>query len=380
MKIALVVPGGVDRSGQYRVIPAFLAFIERLSLRHEVHVFALHQEVMPGEWELCGARVHNIGGGATRLRAMRTIFREHRRASFSLLHSFFSGASGLIAVSVARVLGIPSVVHVAGGEPVCLRDIHYGGRLTWRGRLQERVVLAMASALTAASAPQLALLAGLGAAARRVPLGVDCGQAWPARAPVARRASEPARLIHVASLNRVKDQPTLLRALAQLAQAQPAFHLDLVGEDTLGGAIQRLAGELHLTDRVSFHGLLTQRQLMPLMRTAHVHVVSSRHEAGPVSVLEAAALGVPTVGTAVGHVAEWAPAAALAVPAGDAQSLAAALREVLSDEALRLRLARAAWMRAVWQDADYTARCFEGLYEELVLARRGASSVTAARP
>ena len=53
------------------------------------------------------------------------------------------------------------------------------------------------------------------------------------------------------------------------------------------------------------------------MREAHVSVISSRHEAGPVVALEAAAVGVPTVGTAVGHIAEWAPDAALAVPVGD---------------------------------------------------------------
>lgn len=379
MKLALVVPGGVDRSGEYRVIPALLALLERLSAHHEVHVFALHQEPAPGAWDLLGARVHNIGRGATRLRAIRAILAEHRCAPFCLLQAFFSGACGLVAVSAAHLLGIPSAVHVAGGEPVRLPDIRYGGRLTWRGRLQERVVVTAASVLTAASAPQVELLARLGAAARRVPLGVDCVHSWPARAPLPRREGEPAHLIHVASLNPVKDQPTLLRALAQLAQAGEAFRLDVVGEDTLGGAVQRLAGELGLADRIRFHGYVTQRQLLPLMLAAHVLVISSRHEAGPVAVLEAAAMGVPTVGTAVGHLVEWAPDAALAVPVGDPQSLAAALRQVLGDEALRLRLARAAWTRAVWDDADYTAGCFEALYEELIERRRRPPPMAAAR-
>ena len=379
MKLALVVPGGVDRSGEYRVIPALLALLERLSAHHEVHVFALHQEPAPGAWDLLGARVHNIGRGATRLRAIRAILAEHRCAPFCLLQAFFSGACGLVAVSAAHLLGIPSAVHVAGGEPVRLPDIRYGGRLTWRGRLQERVVLSAANVLTAASGPQLELIARLGAAARRVPLGVDCVQAWPARAPVRRGADETARLLHVASLNRVKDQPTLLRALAQLAQGPQVFHVDIVGEDTLGGEIQRLAAGLGLTDRLTFHGFMTQRQLLPLMRAAHVLVVSSRHEAGPVAVVEAAAVGVPTVGTAVGHAAEWAPDAAIAVPVGDAQSLAAALRLVLTDEELRLRLARAAWIRAVWEDADYTAGCFEALYEELTARPPRATPMAAVR-
>lgn len=77
MKLALVVPGGVDRSGEARVIPAILALAGRLARRHEVHVYALRQEASPGEWMLAGARVHNIGDGATRLRAIRAIRAEH---------------------------------------------------------------------------------------------------------------------------------------------------------------------------------------------------------------------------------------------------------------------------------------------------------------
>ena len=367
MKIALVVPGGVDRSGEYRVIPALLALIERLAVRHEVHVFALRQEPHPATWTLRQARVHNIGVGFTRLRGVRAILTQHRRVGgFDLVQSVFSGACGLVAVCSARLLRIPSVVHVAGGEPVSMPDIAFGGRLTWRGRWQEAVVMAGAAAVTAASEPELELLSMVGVAARRVPLGVDHIRDWPAREPVARGAGEPARLIHVASLNRVKDQPTLLRAVARLASGHPEVRLDIVGDDTLGGEMQRLTATLGLAERVRFHGFLTQRQLHPLMQQAHVSVICSRHEAGPVAVLEAAAVGVPTVGTAVGHIAELASDAAIAVPVADAEALAAALDRVLRDEPLRLRLARAAWLWALREDADYTAACFERLYTELL--------------
>jgi glycosyltransferase involved in cell wall biosynthesis len=367
MKLALVVPGGVDRSGEYRVIPVLLALIERLAAHHEVHVFALRQEADPATWTLRGARVHNIGDGVTRLRAVQAILAQHHRLSgFDIVHSIFSGTCGLVAVSAARLLRIPSVVHVAGGEPASIPDIRFGGRLAWRGRWQEAVVMAGATAVTAASGPQLRLLSGVGVDARRVPLGVDHIHDWPAREPVARGSDQPARLIHVASLNRVKDQPMLLRAIARLARDHPALRLDIVGDDTLDGEIQRLVQALALTGRVRFHGFLTQRQLHPLMRQAHVSVISSRHEAGPMVALEAAAVGVPTVGTAVGHIAEWAPEAAIAVPVGDDEALAAALDRVLRDEPLRLRLAQAAWLRALREDADYTAACFERLYAELV--------------
>jgi glycosyltransferase involved in cell wall biosynthesis len=360
MKLALVVPGGVDRSGDQRVIPALLHLIARLAQVHEVHVFALRQEAAPACWPLAGATIHNIGDGWQRLRAVATIRAEHRRAPFDRIQAIFSGSCGLIAVAAALWLRCPSLVHIAGGELVALRDIRYGGRQNWRGRLCEALVLRCADRDTAASAPIIDALLRLGIDAERVPLGVDLA-AWRPQPP-RRRGAGPARLIHVASLNRVKDQATLLRALAALAERGMDFGMEIVGVDTLDGEIQRLAGQLGLESRVRFLGFRTQRELRPLMAAAHLLVMSSRHEAGPLVLLEAAVAGVPTVGTAVGHLVEWAPSAALAVPPGDWIALADAIERVLGDEDLRLRLAWSAQRRAMREDADHTAQAFEALY------------------
>lgn len=320
MRIALIVPGGVDRSGEYRVVPVLLTLIGRLSLHNEVHVIALRQETEPGEWELAGARIHNIGSRHMRLRALTLLRSLHRQKPFDVVQAIWSGTCGLVAVTAGKLLGIPSLVHVAGGELVALHEIGYGGRLTWRGRLREALLLRGASAITAASAPLVESLSELGFVAQRLPLGVDL-ETWPPRDPVRREAGRTARLIHVASLNRVKDQPTLLRALAALDKSGTAFELDIAGEDVLHGEIQALAGRLGLSNRIRFRGFLTQRQLRPVVEAADLMIVSSCHEAGPLAILEAAVAGVPTVGTAVGHIAEWAPYAALAVPVGDSVGL-----------------------------------------------------------
>jgi glycosyltransferase involved in cell wall biosynthesis len=365
MKIALVVPGGVDRSGEYRVIPALLALIKRLARHHEVHAFAFAQEPAPGSWDLAAARIHNIGSRFTVLRAIAAICRESGSAPFHIVHSIWSGWPGFIAVTAAKVLRIPSLVHVAGGELVSLPEIGYGGGLHWYGRAREAFVLRSATAVSAASGPIIESIAALGIQAHRVPLGVDL-EAWPPRNPVRREAAGAARLIHVASLNRVKDQATLLRALAALDATDLDFHMDIVGEDTLRGEIEAMAARLGLAAKTTFHGFLPQRKLRPLMEAAHVNVISSRHEAGPLVMLEAAVAGVPTVGTAVGHIADWAPAAALSVPVGDAAQLASAIERLLGDEALRLQIAGEASQRARAQDADYTADRFLRLYGELI--------------
>jgi glycosyltransferase involved in cell wall biosynthesis len=362
VKIAIIVPGGLDRTGDYRVIPALLALIARLSSGHEIHVFALRQELRPGNWDLAGARIHNIGVGHTIARAISAILLEHRSSPFQLVQAIWSGAPGFVAAVAATFLRLPYIVHVAGGELTALGEIGYGGRLRWVGRMREAIVLRAARIVTAASVPMVESLALLGIAARRLPLGVDL-ESWPARKPVRRDFDSPARLIHVASLNRVKDQTTLLRALAALSESGLEFHMDVVGEDTLHGEIQALAIRLGLSAKVRFHGFLTQRELLPLVQSAHLMIVSSRHEAGPLVVLEAAVVGVPTVGTAVGHIAEWAPLAAASVPVGDWAALANAVAAVLRDEDLRLRIAREAMHRAVLEDADYTARCFQSIYK-----------------
>lgn len=369
MKIALVVPGGVDRSGEYRVIPVLLTLIERLARTHEVHVFALRQEAAAGSWQLAGATIHNVGDGWARVRAVWAIRAEHRRASFDLVHAIFSGSCGLVAVAAAKLLRLPSLVHVAGGELVALHEIGYGGRQNWKGRLREALVLRNADAVTAASAPIIDSLWDLGVHAQRIPLGVDL-QAWSVRAPQPRGAKQ-ARLIHVASLNRVKDQPTLLHALALLAEAGIDFRMDIVGVDTLQGEADRLMRKLGLEKQIRFLGFKTQRELRPLLETADLLVMSSRHEAGPLVLLEAAILGVPAVGTAVGHFAEWSGSAAVAVPVGDPPSLANAIRLVLEDEGLRLDLATAAQRVAVLEDADFTLRAFEALYSQVLACSSG---------
>jgi len=364
VKLAIVVPGGVDRTGEFRVIPVFLALIKRLALVHEVHVFVLRQEIVAGCWEFAGARIHNIGDGWTRVRAIAAIWDEHRSVPFDVVHAIFSGSCSEVAIAAATLMRVPSLVHIAGGELIALREINYGGRLNWKGRLREAVVLRAAHAISAASAPIIESINALGLQAKRIPLGVDL-DIWPPLLP-RRRNTAVAQLVHVASLNAVKDQSTLLRALRILVDAKVEFQMDIVGVDTLQGTVYELAEQLGLERYLRFVGFKTQQTLRPIMEEADLLVMSSLHEAGPLVLLEAAVAGVPTVGTAVGHIAEWSPSAALAVPVGDHVGLANAICRVLADEELRLRLARAAQRRAIVIDADHTARAFEILYRQML--------------
>jgi glycosyltransferase involved in cell wall biosynthesis len=370
VRVALVVPGGVDRSGRERVIPALLWLIERLARRHELLVVALAQAPAPARYRLLGADVVNLGRVPARVPGLILALRLRRLlaalaqvgGAFDVLHGLWAGEAGLLAGLAGRLLRTPVLVSAGGGELARLPAIGYGDQLSWRGRVRVALALRLADAITAGSRYALAPMAGRWPDARWVPLGVETGLF---AAPVERPAGPPWRLVHAASLNRVKDPETLLRAVRRVADRQPGVVLDWFGTDTLGGEVQRLAGSLDLTDAVCFHGFRPVDELVPFYRRAHLYVQSSLHESQGVAVCEAAAAGVPVVGTAVGLVPELAPEAALAVPPGDAGALAGGIVALLRDPARREAMGRAAraWSHA--HDAGWTAAQFESLYAGL---------------
>jgi glycosyltransferase involved in cell wall biosynthesis len=148
------------------------------------------------------------------------------------------------------------------------------------------------------------------------------------------------------------------------------FRLHIIGEDTLGGRTQRAVRDAGLDAIVTFHGFLPNGELRLLVEQADLLVMSSRHEAAEMVTLEAAAVGVPAVGTATGRIGEWAPAEAVAVRVGDHEALGRAVHRLLADEPSRLAIAHAAHRRALREDADATADRVLTLYE--CLTRRAA--------
>ncbi|HYJ79555.1 MAG TPA: glycosyltransferase family 4 protein [Longimicrobiaceae bacterium] len=368
MKVGLVVPGGVDRTGTERVIPILLALVQRVARAHELHVFALRQEPRPARWPLLGAQVHNAGTRFPSARALADVAREHRRAPFDVLHGVWS-TQGLVAGAAGRLCGRPVLLHLVGADLGAAPEIGWGALLTRRGRARVRAAAALAQHVTVNSSFMVERAARLGIRPERLPYGVSV-QDWPPLPPRRRDPAAPARLLFVASLNPVKDPWTLLRGAAALRRRGVPFHLDLIGFDTLDGEVHRLAAELELGEVVRFHGFMDQERLRPWMERADLLLVTSRHECGPIVALEAALVGVPTVGTPVGHLAHWAPHALAPVPVGDPEALADAVAALLGDEERRLALAAAAQRIALAEDADAAAARVLELYEGLARERR----------
>jgi glycosyltransferase involved in cell wall biosynthesis len=370
MRIGLVVTGGVDRSGRERVIPALLWLIEVLARQHELHVFALYHEDSPCSYPLLGATVHDLGTRTVARGRRRLVQRQRLKVAlgslprFDILHAYWGIPAGWLATSVGRGLGLPVIVTADSGEFVADAEIAYGFQRRWIDRKLIRDTMHRAAHVTVCTRHMQSLAAGLGFNSTVIPIGVPrelFGDVGAAKATPHAQDEGPWRLLHMAHLNPVKDQATLLRAFAVIRQSHDA-HLDIAGGDTMDGRIQGLAGDLGLLHHVTFHGVVPQDGIRTLLSRAHLHVMSSRHEAAGVSVLEAAAARVATVGTRVGYVADWAPDAAVAVAPGDFTALGTAVSELLAHPARRRALAEQAHLRARAFTIEDTVEAFNAVY------------------
>ena len=366
MRIAWIIPGGVDRSGRERVIPVLLWLIEELATRHDLHVFAQRQYPQPCKYALLGATIHNLGNvsgfwGASFVHQITTLLAVLRSyGPFDVIHGFWADTSGFLATLLGKWLGLPVIVSLAGGELVALPEINYGSQRSLRGRLPVKLALQWADAVTAASEYMCKLARPYGVSPIEIPLGVH--PKWFID-NTARLDSPPWRLLAVASLNRVKDQRTLLLALNRVLSVEPNIHLDIIGEDTLQGETQRLCETLGLNPVVRFHGFLPNDEVQSYFHRAHLLLTPSRHDAGPLVMLEAAASGLPSIGTyATGHAVDWHPKQACAIPPGDDQALAAAVLSLLRNSQQRAAIGQAAQNWAKAHDSHWTAQQFEKLY------------------
>ena len=368
MRIGLVVTGGFDRGGRERVVPTLLWLVERLARRHQVHVFVTDYYPEPCDYPLLGANVHDLGRapgppGLRRVRMRRRLADAiGAHGPFDVLHAYLGLPSSIVA-PIALRLRTPTVLSLASGEFVAIDDINYGLQRRWI----DRRALAQATRTAARVTVDTAFMAGLanahGVETRVIPFGIDT-RGFPL---ASRTEGPPWRLLRVASLNPVKDYPTLLLALASIVQRGLDVRLDVVGEDTMNGAIQALTRTLGLDARVTFHGFQPTDRLADFYARAHLHVSPSRHEGAGVVMLEAASTGLVSVGSAVGHLSDWStslPERGVAVPPQAPQALADAIVGLLSDPPRRERIADAAREWTLAHDAEWTAQQFERLYAE----------------
>ena len=342
--VVRVGPTGVGRGGKYRMVPAALAAVRRLRTRFDVLV----------------------------VRGTRVL--------------------GLPGVSIAQSLGRPVVLQPEINGELSGEAYTWGKR--WgsvrRGFVHGATALRnrwmkTADAFVAMSRAIEGEMTAAGVAADRVhliPHGVDLARFRPAaaeeRAALRTRLGLPAHaavFTYTGRLLRGKGLELLLETF--LTRRRPSTVLMLVGSGagqtlSIEDELRRRATEAGAGDRVVFTGRVDN--VHDYLRASDAFVFPSMFEALGISLVEAAACGLPCVASRTGgivDVVEHERTGLLHEP-GDGPGLAAGIERLLADGAFAAALGRAAREKAEREfDVRVSVERYRALFDGL--AARGAA-------
>jgi glycosyltransferase involved in cell wall biosynthesis len=183
-------------------------------------------------------------------------------------------------------------------------------------------------------------------------------------------------ITYTGRLLRGKGLETLLDAFARAAATHARAHLMLVGS----GAGQTLSNEDALRERVARPGLAGRvtfagrvDDVEDWLAASDVFAFPSEFEALGLSLIEAAACGLPCVGTRTGGIVDVIEdgRTGVLVPPGDVDALAAALEALVADPERRAALGSRGRERACERfDVERSVDRYHALFHELAAGRR----------
>lgn len=101
------------------------------------------------------------------------------------------------------------------------------------------------------------------------------------------------KAIAVGRLEPPKGFDRLIKAWTKVANANPAWHLDIYGEGSCHKQLQQLIDQLQLSHHVTLRG--RKDNILELYPNYSLHIMPSRYEGQGIALLEAQACGLPSV-------------------------------------------------------------------------------------
>jgi len=191
-----------------------------------------------------------------------------------------------------------------------------------------------------------------------VPLGLED---WTGKADIALPSpiGQPLRLCFIGRLESRKGVDVLMQIVPDLLNEFPSIHIDFVGNFNIEGPsgktwrqnFENASLPASTSERVTFHGEVSDAHLRGFYSAADVVLAPSRFESFGLVHLESMMFGKPVVGCRVGgmvEVVEDGVSGILATP-GDAQSLKQSIVRLIEDAELRKRIGHAARARYLSQ-------------------------------
>lgn len=333
----LLVSKGLDIGGIERIVVDLALGLHQSGVAVEVAVVNNRRDNLVGQLEESGVVVHQLGGNdVVGVRAALRLARLMRSKRFELVH-----VHGPLPAVVARC--------VPGGPPVVTTShTLWGGlrpstKFLWRvTAFRDSRTLAVSSVVAESLPRKVAIRVVL------LPHGIDIKATESARSRSQPTDDSRVVAICVASHRDVKNYPNLLRAFAIAHERVPELRLVAVGDGPERGRHRQLADQLGLADAATF--LPATTKVLDLMAESDLLVVASDFEGQPMVVMEAMALGLPVVATAVGRVPELVtPGEGHIVPPADTEALATAIVDMASNPEIREQMGvRARVASHVW--------------------------------
>jgi glycosyltransferase involved in cell wall biosynthesis len=303
-----------------------------------------------------------------RLSALIAEFRPH------LIHTHTAKA-GFVGRSAAELRrDRPVIVHTFHGHVL---EGYFGAAKTQLFRSLERLLARRTDALIGVSDQTVADLVRLRVAPperfRTIPLGLDLqpfAEAGPELGAALRAEAglEPDEIVFtfVGRMVPIKRVDLLLGGFARAVRSVDGLRLVLVGDGRIRPRMEELARDLGVGDRVNFLGY--RRDLARIAAASDVAVISSANEGTPVSLIEAAAAGVPAVAADVGGVRTVVDErTGVLFPSGDEAALAQAIEALAGDPPRRRLLGAEARRRALAKfSIDRLIGDIDRLYRELL--------------
>ena len=286
---------------------------------------------------------------------------EVRRRGIQHLHAHFATMAAAVARLASRFAEVP-YTFTAHAKDIFHQDVRPDDL---RRKLEEA-----AAVVTVSEYNHAYLTRTYGSAAARVHCvynGLDLEQ-FPFHSP----AERPPRIAAVGRLVEKKGFADLVEACGILRDRDITFRCDIVGTGPLELELQALIQRLGLQGRVQLLGPRPRCEVIEHIRNAAVFaapcVVASDgdRDGMPTVLLEAMALGTPCISTNVTAIPELLTGGAgFVVPEHAPPALATMLERLLTDPALRVRLATQARRRVEAEfDVRRTARRLRELFHD----------------
>jgi glycosyltransferase involved in cell wall biosynthesis len=188
-------------------------------------------------------------------------------------------------------------------------------------------------------------------------------------------------IISAGRLAEEKNWGTLLQAFAMAQKAQPNIRLVLLGDGPQSQALQSLAGELGITERVTFVGKVPFEEVPNYLKAADLFAFASITETQGLVTLEAMAAGLPAVavdGAGTRDILEDGKQGFLRQ--NDPADLADGIVQVVENPSLRSKFKTSALRTSRSYDNARLARKMLKVYEQAIRDKANEQYVTVQDP